>query len=125
MKIYQTYTLSCPLSGEIKYVGQTCGRVKSRLSSHIKLPASMAMKEWISSLSKKRKKPVIDVVDTAMPEFKSLNEAYWICFFNEFGFNLLNSKRVATHYHSDIKREAMELYHKTLRKLTIEKLSKY
>jgi len=93
MKTY-IYTLSHPLTKEIRYVGKTID-VKRRYYDYISPNSGDVIKNnhkgaWLRSLKKSGLNPVIDVID----EIEDVNwdwlEIYWISQFKAWGFDLLN-----------------------------------
>ena len=94
MTEYKIYTLTCPLDGNIKYVGATIQDLKIRLAGHCSAREGTHDKEiWIESLKIKKLKPVIEVLETIQSENKThINyiEQYWINQFKQWGFELYN-----------------------------------
>ena len=86
------YTLSHPLSGEVKYVGKTIDP-KSRLRHHIKDAKSGRRNNlscnWVKSLLKLGLQPKMDIIDEIKGDWEWL-EVYWISQFKTWGFNLKN-----------------------------------
>lgn len=87
------YTLSHPITNEIKYVGKTIN-LKQRLSAHIS-DAKINKKNnlvstWIKSLLNQNLKPNIEVIDETYHDDWSKLEQYWISQFKTWGFNIKN-----------------------------------
>ena len=68
MKIF-IYTLECPISGEIRYIGKT-NNIKKRLSTHIFVSKKQKTHKdkWIFKLKKDNKKPIIKIIDEIYEE---------------------------------------------------------
>lgn len=81
------YSLSCPVTGYVKYVGCT-SNLKSSLLCH-STGRNIPVRSWISSLNDK---PVIEVLDLATEENVLEIESYWIQQMQVWGFCLLNKK---------------------------------
>ena len=88
---YYIYTLSDPITQEVRYIGLTTKSLKSRFSAHCSKKNKSYKSNWITSLKRKGLKPIIEVLDTAsdFEELKDL-EMYWIAQFKQWGFKLLN-----------------------------------
>lgn len=87
------YTLSDPISGEIKYVGQTSKTLSERMKTHLSDAKYKKVNKrivWIKSLLKKDLEPIIDIVDEVCEEDWRFWEMYWIEQFKVWGFNLKN-----------------------------------
>ena len=85
------YTLSDPISKEVRYVGLTIRPLKQRFSQHYSRKCNNHKCNWIKSLRNKGLKPVMQELDVAN-SIKELNdlEIYWIEQFKQWGFNLVN-----------------------------------
>lgn len=64
MKTHKLYTLICPISGHVKYVGKTTNP-KSRYHQHLKDSEKnrTAKQKWILELQKKQLQPFMRVVE--------------------------------------------------------------
>jgi hypothetical protein len=86
------YTLEDPDTNEIRYIGKTVKSLKDRLTGHI----YSCQKEknhrtnWIKSIIKKGKKPIIKMIDSCPWDESQELESYWISKFKNEGFNLVN-----------------------------------
>lgn len=93
MKIY-IYTLSHPITKEIKYVGKTkC--IKQRLKSHISYAKNKKRKpryvsDWILNLLNQNLKPIITIIEETNENDWVSKEIYWIKHFRKLQFNLCN-----------------------------------
>lgn len=87
------YTLSDPISGYVKYVGQTSKTLNERIKAHLK-DAKYKKKNkrttWINSLIKNSLEPVIELIDEADESEWEFWEMYWIEQFKAWGFELKN-----------------------------------
>ena len=62
MENYKIYTLNDPITNEIRYVGQTCFKLESRLRGHLNSKDKSYRVNWIKSLNKKSLIPKINLV---------------------------------------------------------------
>lgn len=91
MEIINIYTLSDPITNEIRYVGQTkYQNLEKRLDGHLKCRDNTHRSYWIKSIVKKGLKPKIDLIETVDKEMSSDSEKFWIMMFKFWGFNLCN-----------------------------------
>src|SRR6478752_4692081 len=91
---YKIYTLSHPLTKEVRYVGRTIDTLASRLSKHVfeRNRGKNRRCYWINKLYKEGLKPIIEVLDTTDNEIDYFwLETYWIHQFRQWGFNLINA----------------------------------
>lgn len=86
------YTLSDPITKEIRYVGKTKYSLSKRLKGHCWAHPSKTTHcyNWITSLAKKGKLPIIELVEEVSEEDWIIMERYWISQFKTWGFNLTN-----------------------------------
>ncbi len=89
MKTLYIYTLTDPIDGLVKYVGMT-NNPKRRLSEHLIEKTLTKKNNWIKSLIKKNKKPIMDVIDEITDSNIEYWEKYWIAQFKAWGFKLKN-----------------------------------
>lgn len=94
MKNIYIYTLSCPITKEIRYVGKT-NSIRRRLQSHIDYARNTKRKrrhiaDWILSLLKRGLRPIITVIEESNEGNWIERETYWITHFRNLGFNLCN-----------------------------------
>lgn len=84
------YTLSCPLTGDVKYVGRSSS-IDDRFKTHL-LCLNGEKKEWLDKLKSLGLKPIIEIVDPVEWWFESALEAevFWIQMFQTWGFTLFN-----------------------------------
>jgi len=94
---YTIYTLTDPITGEVKYVGITTKPLVDRLCGHIADKLNKEKHLWISELRKQGKFPFIDELevfyDKPKRSYNNEIENYWISQFNTWGFELFNKRR--------------------------------
>ena len=85
------YTLKCPITDEIKYVGLTTKPLSKRLACHVSRPAPKNSK-WINNLRANGLKPTIEVLEEVEGDKAHLlfTEKYWMNQLNTWGFKLNN-----------------------------------
>jgi len=90
------YSLSCPIDGQVKYIGLTSDSLEKRLAGHLANPTNGANYNWFYKLSKENKKPIIEYVDSCSDNKREgmQLESHWIQQFKSWGFDLNNGKRV-------------------------------
>lgn len=94
MKTIYIYTLSCPISKEIRYVGKTIS-IERRLQSHLDYAKNSKRKrryvsDWILSLLNQNLKPIITIIEETDEDNWVQKEMYWIKHFKNLHFNLCN-----------------------------------
>ena len=91
--MYKIYSLSDPISNEIKYIGLTKMSLKDRLRKHI--DSSRIAKDgcnrerWVKSLLLEDKKPDIETIEE-LDTYDFSIEKYWIQQMRSWGFDLTN-----------------------------------
>lgn len=91
-KTVSIYTLSCPKTGNVRYVGASSNPTH-RLSGHksdAKRRNSAPVQKWISSLLDEGLIPIMDIVDSADSNTRDEREKYWIQRYKDGGCDLLN-----------------------------------
>lgn len=87
------YTLSDPISNEIKYIGKT-KNLKNRLQGHMcpyNLKQSWQSKnKWLKYLKNNGLKPIMEILDEGDENNIDNLEIYWISQFKTWGFKLKN-----------------------------------
>lgn len=84
------YTLACPNSGSIVYVGCT-NNMRTRYNSHITdFRTKIPVRQWILNLIQRGQKPIMELIETCPAPDKERWENYWICQFKSWGFGLFN-----------------------------------
>jgi len=88
------YSLTCPISNEVKYVGATRERIglQKRLTHHIcdRFSSINRKNNWIKKLFKLGKRPKIELVDIIPFSEWLFWEMHYISLFKSWGFNLYN-----------------------------------
>lgn len=90
MEKIHIYTLSHPITNEIRYVGQTKNNLEKRLSGHLKSKEKTHRTYWIKSLVMNNLKPKIELIETVNKEMGNNAEIFWIMMFKYWGFRLCN-----------------------------------
>lgn len=112
MKVF-IYSLNCPFTNQIKYVGKTKNTLISRLSAHLSYSDNNFEKRlWIKSLLEKNTKPTINLLEITDESNWKKRERYWIEHFISSGIILLNKIEDLTQLE-----KALVLYTKELRRL--------
>lgn len=85
------YTLSDPITYEIRYIGVT-NNMQIRYRQHICTTSSSKRycKSWIISLKNKNLLPIMEELDSCEDYLSEQIEKYWISQFISWGFNLTN-----------------------------------
>lgn len=89
------YSLNCPITNAVKYVGKTKNTLIGRLSEHITYSGSnIEKRNWIRALVKEGRKPTIHLLEIT-PEHKwEEREKYWIEYFIGRGISLVNRSEI-------------------------------
>jgi hypothetical protein len=92
MRTVYIYTLNCPDTGKVMYVGQTINK-HVRLAQHIIESAhgNSPKKKWIRELLSRDKTPDINIVDECRTEDAAALETKWINHYKELNPDLKNS----------------------------------
>lgn len=111
------YTLSDPITKEVRYVGKS-DNPKKRLYEHICSCKRIKnhKNNWINSLLKKDQKPILEIIDEVPLEYWQIYESQWISKLKELGFNLTNDTRGGNGLtkHSSIDIENMKIRYQRL-----------
>lgn len=85
------YTLSNPITNEVRYVGKA-NDLTQRYKNHLKFKVwrKNHKNDWIMSLIKMGIKPKMEVIDIVSIDEWMFWEQYWISQFRSWGFNLVN-----------------------------------
>lgn len=85
------YSLNCPFTNQVKYVGKTQNTLVNRLSAHVAMKGLNFEKElWIKSLKEKSTKPIINLLEITDSESWQNRERHWINHFLSKGSILFN-----------------------------------
>jgi NUMOD1 domain/GIY-YIG catalytic domain len=86
------YSLSDPITGEIRYVGKTVNTIQRRLTYHLQNAKRYKhyTANWINSLKKKNLKPIVELLDVVEAKDWEFWERYWIAQCKAWGFKLTN-----------------------------------
>lgn len=93
MKTVKIYTLSHPITNEIKYVGKTEISLLKRLYYHIwdiKRTKNKHKLHWFKNLTSQKLIPKIELLDEVTIDEWRFWEQYWISQIKSWGFNLIN-----------------------------------
>jgi hypothetical protein len=90
MDTIKIYTLSDPITNEVRYIGQTKHSLEERLKGHLKSKEKVWRVYWIKSLKEKNLIPKIELIEEVDKSLGSQTEIYWISMFKYWGFNLTN-----------------------------------
>lgn len=90
--MYTVYSISCPISKEIKYIGITCQILGARLQAHVLGNGSPEyQREWFRNIIALGELPIIEEIETFINKPSAiLAEKFWIEQFRQWGFSLLN-----------------------------------
>jgi hypothetical protein len=86
------YTLSDPETKEIRYIGKTVKKLKTRLSDHLysAKQGNNHRINWIKSIVNRKLIPEIDIIEVIPWDESQECEIYWIAQFKAWGFRLVN-----------------------------------
>jgi group I intron endonuclease len=90
MNEIKIYTLSHPITNEIRYVGKTSSPLEERLRKHLLKHDNTYRDNWITSLVKNNLRPKIELLDECDYNDWRWTEKYWILQFKIWGFKLTN-----------------------------------
>src|SRR4051812_29105550 len=88
---YSIYLLSCPETGDPKYIGQAKNPVK-RFKQHCRTSNNLSNTKrcnWLNSLLRKDLKPIITVLESGLKCYDEA-EKRWIKFYRDLGHDLTN-----------------------------------
>lgn len=86
------YTLLDPNTNQVRYIGKS-DNPNNRLKDHIKKCGNSVnhKNNWVLSLLKENKKPILEVVDVVPKEEWAFWETYYIDLYKSWGFELTNT----------------------------------
>lgn len=91
MKTVKIYSLNCPITYEVRYIGKTSLSLKQRLNTHMQCKLEKNHRYyWLKSLKEKGLKPSIELVDEVGIDNWEFWEQWYILLFKQWGFNLVN-----------------------------------
>lgn len=91
-KISYIYSLNCPITNEIKYIGKTIDpnvRLKSHLSE-VKKKTRNKKNNWVISLTRKGLVPIMKIIEVIPFDQEDEREIFWIDYYRNLGFDLKN-----------------------------------
>lgn len=111
------YSLSCPETNDIRYIGKT-NNIAKRYNKHIYISNNPTTYSqcWIKSLILRGIKPIIEIVEECSSEDVNFNEVFYINLFRSWGFNLTNLEGGGT-----LKKEVSDI---TKKKLSVANIGK-
>jgi len=77
----------------VRYIGKS-NNPRRRLYQHINEKSNIHKYNWIKSIIKREKSPIVNIVDEVPENEWEFWEQYWISQFKSWGFNLLNATDV-------------------------------
>jgi len=89
-RIVKIYSLSHPITNEIRYIGKTVEVLGERLRKHLQRKDETYRYYWIKSLLKDGLKPKIELIDECCEDDWRWCEKYWIEQFKCWGFRLVS-----------------------------------
>lgn len=93
-KVYKIYTLTCPITNQIVYVGKTSKPLEKRLYAHMSCcngTGSFEKHLYTRKLKHKKLQFIIDEIETTNSNIDAIMlEKYWISQFKAWGFKLFN-----------------------------------
>lgn len=100
--MYHIYTLSCPTTNDVKYVGITVN-IKDRYCNHLNQLDGSPKANWISELLAENKKPIMSIVDFATSKKQALSiESKLIVSYLKSNTNILNVVYQRMYYKFDL-----------------------
>lgn len=86
------YTLSDPVTGYVRYVGQTSHSLRKREREHwcSRRRPKHRVSRWIAKLARDERRPVMELLEEVADSDADAAEEYWIAQCRSFGFNLTN-----------------------------------
>ena len=94
MNTFYIYSLKNPITNEIRYIGKT-GDLHRRLQNHISHSKTHNTRicNWIKSLITNNLLPIIDIIEICNDSNWEEREIYWIQYYKDLGFNLVNFRK--------------------------------
>lgn len=90
MKIF-IYSLSDPITNEVRYIGKT-GDLKTRYKAHLSASRKIHTRigHWIKSLLNQNLQPALSVIEECNKIDWQKREKFWIAYYRKKGINLIN-----------------------------------
>lgn len=90
------YSLICPKTFEIRYIGITIGKIQYRLAKHKKEASKQGQTHKINWLRSLQKENLLDnlqikIIEEVNENILSLREQYWISHYRSIGLDLVNT----------------------------------
>ncbi len=92
------YSLSDPVTKEIKYIGQTVNPKQRELSHYYNCNSTSAKMKWIKSLKLNGRRPLFEILDIVEGGDYDYWENFYIELFRSFGCALFNRRN---HFEGD------------------------
>lgn len=89
MEYTYIYTLTDPITLKVKYVGKS-NNPQRRFWQHCSIFLKNHKSNWIKSLIKKNKKPILKIIDRVLISEWEIWEKFWINIFKSKGYKLVN-----------------------------------
>jgi hypothetical protein len=90
MKTTFIYSLSCPTTGIVKYIGKAT-KPDMRYIAHTRRPSSRPMKKWMSELNELGLLPVLSIIEECSMDSWEDRERWWIAHYRSInGESLMN-----------------------------------
>lgn len=129
MKTTKIYTLSDPVTNEIRYVGKTEKSLLKRFNEHLSKKDRTYKSCWIQSLLSTGNKPIIELLDEVRYEDWIFWEQYWIFQLKSWGVNLTNLTKggdgISGYKHTIETRQKLIIASSKKRKLTPVEYKKF
>lgn len=104
------YSLNCPFTGHVRYVGKTKGDLLACLKSHIDCPfGKRDMCLWLESLSQRKIKPTIHLLEVSDNNSFEKRLSYWTMHFMQDGLDLFNDAKDLEYRESEMMAYLCEL----------------
>lgn len=89
------YSLACPKTNQIKYIGKTISDLKDRLMGHSCAPTSYDNKIWFRNLKEHNLIPTIELLEEVDKSNADEAEMFWIEQMKQWGFKLNNKTKTS------------------------------
>jgi len=100
--MYSIYTLSCPTTNDVKYIGITTN-IKTRYFNHLNQFDGSDKANWVKELLSNNQKPIMSIIDYRDNKKDALKrESELICKYLSDGVSILNSVYQKFYYKFDL-----------------------